>query len=270
MNRSLDARRLAYELRRWMREERLSRRVDLSATPNFILGMQKSGTSAMAGLLALRTGVPVAIDLQREWRRSTIVKAAASSSAFERFVRRNATDFARPVVKEPGLTFVYERLLERWPSACVAIVVREPVATIRSVIERLGIPGDLPQLGRDQLERVPQPWRPVLDNRWLGVDCEHYIDQLAERWCLAAQLAIAREGGWFTARYEDFVADKIGMVDRMATHFDLPVVAEIDAFLDRPFQPRGARRDPEEVFGPNLERIVQRTEELAGRLGYAS
>ena len=261
--------RLAYEARRWMREERLARRVELSSTPSFILGMQKSGTSAVAGLLALRTGTPVAIDLEREWRRSTIVKAATSSAAFDRFVRRNATDFARPVVKEPGLTFVHDRLLERWPSASVVIIVREPVATLRSVIERLGIPGDRPRLGSDELALVPQPWRSVLDNRWLGIDCEHYVDQLAERWCVAARLALARQDDWFTARYEDFVADKIGMVDRMAEHLGLPVVAEIDAFLDRPFQPRGARRDPEEVFGPNLERIVRRTEELADRLGYA-
>ena len=261
-------RRRAYDLQRWIREERVARRAVVHPAPKFVLGMQKSGTSAIAGLLSLRTGVPAAVDLAREWRRSTIVAASRSRRGFDRFVRRNAADFSRRIVKEPSLTFVHEHLLRRWPESDIAIVVRDPVSTIRSVLERLGLPGDLESMPAASLEAVPQPWRLVLDNRWLGVDSEHYIDQLSRRWCLAAELALEHRDRWQVVRYEDFSLDKVTVVDRMADHFGLPVVADIDAFLDRPFQPRGARRDPEAVFGDNLQRIIDSTRPLARRLGY--
>ena len=261
-------RRSLYELQRWWDEERLARRIVLDRTPSFILGMQKSGTSAVAGLVALRTGVPVAIDLAREWRRSTIVRAAASDRAFDRFVRRNAADFARPIVKEPHLTFVHERLLNRWPDARVAIVVRDPVMTIRSILDRLELPGDVDELSADQLASVPQAWRCVLDNRWLGIEAPHFIDQLALRWRRAASLAISMGDRWPMIRYEAFEEDKIGVVDELATFLGHEPVASIGTFLDRPFQPRGARRPPSEVFGRNLQRILDSTGDLAERLGY--
>jgi len=262
------ARRSAYEISRWLREERLARRVAIHPDPGFILGMQKSGTSAVAGLLSLRTGTPVASDLAREWRRCTLVRASRSERDFARYVRRNAVDFARRIVKEPGLTFVSDRLDARWPNARSVVVVRDPVATIRSIVERLGIPGDAEARAVDLLGEVPQAWRAVLDNRWLGIRSEHYIDQLAERWCIAARMAIEDPDRRMTIRYEDFVADKVAVLDVIADHFELPVVAEIDAFLEVPFQPPGRRREPELVFGSNLDRIGRITAPLARRLGY--
>ncbi|MAD19762.1 MAG: hypothetical protein CMJ52_06010 [Planctomycetaceae bacterium] len=261
-------RRSAYEIARWVREERLSRRIAIHPDPGFILGMQKSGTSAVAGLLSLRTGIPIAIDLAREWRRCTIIRASGSDRAFERYVRRNGIDFARRIVKEPGLTFVYDRLAARWPEARSLVVVRDPVATIRSIVERLEIPGDADASAIEMRPLVPQAWHAVLDNRWLGVRSEHYIDQLADRWCIAARLALDVRDGRRMIRYEDFVADKIGVIDEIAGHFEIPIVAEIDAFLEVPFQPPGRRREPKRVFGPNLERIKRITAPLAHRLGY--
>lgn len=262
------ARRSAYEISRWLREERLARRVGIHPDPGFILGMQKSGTSAVAGLLSLRTGTPVASDLALEWRRCTLVRASRSERDFARYVRRNAVDFARRIVKEPGLTFVSDRLDARWPNARSVVVVRDPVTTIRSIIERLGIPGDADARAVDLRCEVPQAWRAVIDNRWLGVRSEHYIDQLADRWCIAAELALERRSHRMTIRYEDFVADKIRVLDAVAGHFELPIVAEIDAFLEVPFQPPGRRGEPKKVFGSNLDRIERRTARLARRLGY--
>ena len=261
-------RRGAFVLRRWWRETRLARRAVVHESPHFILGMQKSGTSAIAGLLALRTGVPTTVDLEREWRASTIDRAASGPAAFRRFVRRNAADFSRPVIKEPSLTFVTERLREYWPGMRPVLVVRDPVATIRSILDRLDVRGDLPTLGPSERRRVPDGWRTVLDNGWLGIDAPHYVDQLAERWNLAAGLAVDPGPDWLVIRYEDFVADKLAAIDRVVEHFDLRHHREIDAFLDRPFQPRGRRRPPEEVFGANLQRILDRTSPLARRLGY--
>ena len=261
-------RRSAYEISRWFREERLARKVVIHPDPGFILGMQKSGTSAVAGLLALRTGTPVASDLAREWRRCTLVRASKSERAFARYVRRNAVDFSRKIVKEPGLTFVFDRLAARWPEARSLVVVREPVATIRSIVDRLGLPGDADARAADMMEKIPQAWRAVLDNRWLDVESDHYIDQLADRWCIAAEMAVEAREHRMTIRYEDFVVDKVGVLDEIAGHFELPVVADIDAFLEVPFQPPGRRDDPKIVFGENLDRIERRTARLSQRLGY--
>lgn len=69
-------------------------------------------------------------------------------------------------------------------------------------------------------------------------------------------------------RYEDFDARKIDVIDGLAATFGHAPVAAIDAFMDRPFQPRGTRRPPAEVFGGNLQRILDSTGDLAEELGY--
>lgn len=260
-------RRTAFEARRWWLDERAARRAAVHPRPIFILGMQKSGTSAIAALLGLRTGIEPTIDLERDWRRTTVDGAGRDAAAFERFLRRNAVDFARPIVKEPNLTFLVDHLRRRWPESSLVFVVRDPAETIRSILDRLDLPGDRDAFPTAGLAAIPAAWRVVLDNRWIGVDATHPIESLAGRWRVAAEIAEAHTDA-IVVRYEDFLADKPAVIDDLAARLGLPVVAPIEAHLDRPFQPRGRPRSPKEVFGANLERLWNAAGPVAERLGY--
>lgn len=260
-------RRSAFEARRWWRDERAARRAVVHPRPIFVLGMQKSGTSAIAALLGLRTGIEPTIDLERDWRRTTVDGAGRDAIAFERFVRRNAVDFARSIIKEPNLTFLVDRLRDRWPEAPLVFVVRDPAETIRSILDRLDLPGDGDVFPAEGLAAIPAAWRVVLDNRWIGVGATHPIDSLAGRWRVAAEVAVAQSDA-IVVRYEDFLADKSAVIDDLAARLDLPIVAPIEAHLDRPFQPRGRPRSPREVFGANLERLWNAAGPVAETLGY--
>jgi hypothetical protein len=263
-----DWRRRLYDARRHCRDEVRARFSRPHRCPVFILGMQKSGTSAIAGLLGLRTGLPTTIDLERDWRETTVDTAGVDADAFDRFVRRNAVDFSRAIVKEPNLTFLVDRIRDRWPEAPLVFVVRDPAETIRSILDRLDLPGDLNEFPADRLAATPLAWRVVLDNRWIGVETAHPIESLAARWRRAAEIALAAGEDTLLVRYEDFKSNLAVEIDRIALHLGLEVTADITEALDRPFQPPGRPRAVADVFGPNLERIRRVVAPVAASLGY--
>ena len=61
----------------------------VNARPIFILGNQKSGTTAIAALLAKITGLSVALDLRKEVHRPIIQKVKKGDVSFEAFVKRS-------------------------------------------------------------------------------------------------------------------------------------------------------------------------------------
>ena len=264
-------RRWIYDIRRHLREESEARKAEITRDPIFVLGTQKSGTSAIAALLGLRCGVETTLDLRRELRRPTVHELRVGERTFEEFLRYNAVDFSRPLIKEPNLTFVVDNLLAQWPNSKLVYVVRDPVQTIRSVLDRLDLPGDVDRLTDEQLASVPVAWRIVMNNEWIGVHDAHYIEQLAGRWRVAAEQARAMADRVILVRYEDFLEDKGGVIDRIAGELGLEAVHDIRARLDEPFQPRGRRRSKaDSVFGENISRIHARTAELATAFGYPS
>ena len=249
--------------------------------PVFVLGTQKSGTSAIASLLAIAAGLEATIDLRRDLIRPRVAEVALGARSFRRFVRRNAVDFSRPIVKEPNLTFLLPEILGRWPQARIVFVDRDPVQTVRSVLDRLEMPGDLEDLDRLDAATavgVPEGWRIVLDSRW----CErhapggqpdrprrHYIEELARRSLLSRRIAEAcaraRPERTAIVSYESFRADKVGTIERLLESLRLPMRVGEEGLLphlDRPFQPPGryAHVDPTRFFGANLERLRRASE----------
>lgn len=238
--------------------------------PIFILGHQKSGTSAVAALLGELTGRSVTIDLLNEDRWPTYAKVAAGEMPFERFVRRNRLDFSREIVKEPNLTFFHSELAERFPAARFAIVVRDPRTNVKSVLDRLGLPGHGDALSKQQVRALRHGWKLMLDPSWLGLDARNYVELLAQRWNLCAGVYFGRPGAMRLVRYEDFCAAKLETLESLATDLGLECRHDIRMRLDRQFQPAGSRTVPvEEFFGvDNLARIENTCKEGMRRLEY--
>jgi hypothetical protein len=240
--------------------------------PIFILGHQKSGTSAVAALLGELTGCSVTIDLLNEDRWPTYPRVRSGELRFDRFVRRNRLDFSRRIVKEPNLTFFHPQLRARFPTGTFAMVVRDPRTTIKSVLDRIGLPGDRLEVPRERERRLRRGWRLMLDPEWLGIEAEGYVDLLARRWNICADVYLERSEPMPLLRYEDFRIDKLGALTSLAGELGLDPRGDIRDRLDEQFQPAGDRSVAVESFfgAANLERIERVCGSRMEQLGYGA
>jgi hypothetical protein len=238
--------------------------------PVFVLGNQKSGTSAIASLLGLATGLDARIDLPRANRRRMYPAITRGELGFDRFIRLNRESFAHGIVKEPNLTPLLEPLLARFPRSPVVFVVRDPRANLRSILQRLGLPCDIEDLSDERIVATPGSWPLVLDGRWLGIDGETVIDQLAGRWMLLLETFRRHRDRVVLLRYEDFMIDRREATEALAGRLGLPVRHDVSAEVDRAFQPRGdASVSWRTFFGDrNLTRINDRCRAGMVELGY--
>jgi hypothetical protein len=233
-----------------------------------VLGNQKSGTSAIASLLADLCGLTKTIDIPALWgERAFAVMSGERTLA--QAIEEDPRPFRSELIKEPSMTFFADQVVEAFPTARLVFVVRDPRDNARSLLNRRGLPGDLEQL-TDEL-RASLGKRVTVDPRVWGGEGENYVGVLAHRWNLAVDNYSAHAARTRLAKYEDFVDDKLGFLRSLAADLDLEPVADVSGKLDRQYQPAGDRGVTwSDFFGAsNLERIERICGERMARLGYA-
>lgn len=244
------------------------------ATPNedaiLVLGNPKTGTTVIAALVAEYGGLSVTLDLWPRLRRpDTLAAVHDGRMGFDRFVRKFAAEFARDVIKDPHLTFLYPRLAERFPDARCVMVMRDPRDTIRSILNRVGVSGDRDDIGPEEYHAMRPLWEATIRSPWLDLGEGNYVERLAGRWAAAARVYLENPSGMQLIRYEDFMADKMGAIEDLARRLGVEKTGRIEDKLDTRYQPPG---DPsvgwQAFFGPNLAALEQRCAAEAGALGY--
>jgi hypothetical protein len=237
--------------------------------PIFVLGNQKSGTSAIAGLLGVATDLPCTIDFFREIRLPYAPFIAEGRGNLDDLIDKNRLDFSRKIIKEPSLTTIYPFLGERFPRAKFVFVVRDPRDNIRSILNRLRIPGDLHAPYNHWSRSLTKAWSIVMDSRYVGETSEHYIDALALRWKKIVRIYLEAKDKMLLMRYEDFRKDKELSIADLAQRLDLKVVSDISDKKDISFQVRGnSRTYYDAFFGENVERILRICEKEMMEIGY--
>jgi hypothetical protein len=239
--------------------------------PVIVLGNQKSGTTAIAALLGAMTGRSVTLDLKKEMTNPVIDRIRTGELSMAEFVRTNKLDFSREIVKEPSLSPFYEELAALFPRSRFLMVIRDPRDNIRSILNRLKMPGDPTRSGHGHELRVSRAWELVLDGRWLGLMGDDYIDMLAQRWNYVADLYLEHADRIILTQYERFMTDKVGEIGRLARALGLDERYDIADKVDIQFQPAGDRSVRwSSFFGPD---ILARIDRLCGdrmrRFGYA-
>jgi hypothetical protein len=209
--------------------------------PIYILGNQKAGTTAIAALLGEMTGRSVTLDIKREMKDPAIPRVIRGDLPFTEFVKLNKLDFSREIIKEPSLTLLYEDLVRFFPQSKYIMVIRDPRENLRSILQRLEIPGDLKDLSIDQERKLPKAWRLIVDGAWLGLDGENYVEMLAQRWNYTTDRYREFKERTDLIRFEDFLADKVGEITRLAGLLDLPRKRDVSGRVDVQFQPPGDR-----------------------------
>ena len=209
--------------------------------PIIILGHQKTGTTAIAALLGKATGKTFIIDpLLRVKRQDEVRDKLYNNELFlQDFIRRNKLFFSFDIIKDPNFSFLYEEVRECFPNAKYIFINRDPRDNLRSILNRLKIPGNLPKLNNSDLDKLPQNWRIAIEGKHPSVSGSNYIEKLAHRWNIAAENYIKNRDSMVYISYEDFMKDKNAAIYNLAKKIGLKPEHDISKQVDVQYQPRG-------------------------------
>lgn len=254
-----------------------------SLNPNAVLvfGCPKSGTSAIGSLMAKSADLDATIDIPTLWRTPARDVLEGRITAAQ-LLRQHKPYFSKGLVKEPGLTLIMPEVVEAMKASRVVFVVRDPFETIRSILQRRNVPGDLETLTPAQRERVHSGhWHWVYDwpyryqprqPAWL--EGRQYVEGLATYWQWTVEAHRRTVDAGFNVevvRYGDFLRDKQGEIESTLRRLGLEPVHDISEFVDVSYQPKGDHSMTLEEFfgGRNMERIATITEDGRSFFNYS-
>ena len=233
----------------------------LESAPVFVMGNQKSGTSAVAALLARACGLSYDIDIGG-FRVPEYTEIYKDRSKLPTLIGQRAKiEFSKGLVKEPNLTFLLPEILRLHPRSRLAFVMRDPRANIRSTLNRLKIPGNLQEIEPDRYPELSPMWRAILFNEWVGdPDRElNYVGRAAERWRIATEHFLNAGDAGELIRYEDFRPARRATIEDLAARLGLTVKHDVSPYVDVQFQPRGQQTtDFLSFFGPDNLTTIER------------
>lgn len=223
-----------------------------------VLGNHKSGTTAIAQLLGEMCGLTTTIDLSRHRRREGY-RLARGEMSFRAFYARNRDLFESELVKIPAMTFAGEAAAAFFDQSRVVFVIRDPRENIRSILNRRGLAGDRSRLPVAYRLKQRLKGSPSMDAGAWGASRAGYVGVLAQRWRVMAEILERLGDRAVVVRYEDFKADKLGCLERLAGELGLSATADISDRLNHQFQPAGDRsRTLASFFGERNLREIER------------
>jgi len=236
--------------------------------PIIVLGNQKSGTTAIASLLADYGQLSKTLDIPELWEKDSEIHLGKLS--LSSFVKVTSHRFSSQLVKEPLLTFFFEELAQIFPNSGYLFIIRHPAENIRSILDRLGIPGNLKHVDtKDYTDN--RTWMCVIDGSTLNIKYRHYISRLAMRWVIASEIYLKNKENMFLVRYEDFVQDKYESIQGIARKLRIKRKHNIDGLMNIQYQPKGVNSGMSwtEFYGEkNLSAIKQICEPYMKYFGY--
>jgi hypothetical protein len=251
---------IALKIVRRVKRDVQNRLARINRKPLIFLGKGKSGTTAIAALFAEATGKSVALDIPALFI-DGIRPILVGRSTLPSVVARERLAFSHDIIKQPTLTWFFDELRDCFPEAKFVMIVRDPRDNIRSVFNRMAIPGDLDGLTPDMVRNIHAGWRWHFDEPYLlGLTGANYIELSANRWNLGADVYLDHSDDMLLVRYEDFVEDKVGSIAALAKQLGYPVMRDIAARSDRQFQPQGKDRGLawSDFFGRRNLDIIER------------
>lgn len=241
--------------------------------PWFILGNHKSGTTAISTLLSLASGRTLTSDFTRAIPYPCMqLELRYKLLLFSDFIEKYKFEFSNELIKEPFLTFFFEELYQHFPEAKYLFIVRDPYQNIKSILNRLKIPGSLQDIDLfhwEELNKTPS-WRTKLQSEMIGFPSDNYIESMSYRWKVATQIYLMNEKKFILVKYEDFIQDKEEYIYELCKKMTLNVNNDISANINVQYQPKGQEHiEIEDFFGKlNLKKIERICGENMKKLEY--
>lgn len=241
----------------------------INESPIIVIGNQKAGTSAIAHLLADFGGLSKTIDIPPLWG-PEVFKIMRGQIDFARIVRRHRFYFSTKLIKEPNMTFFTNQVIKTFPKAKYLFIIRDPRDNIRSMLNRMNIPGHLSELPFSVISSDMR--KMMLDaSTWGGDETENYIGALAHKWNNAFDNYLLYQDRIILVKYEDFLVDKYSVIEKLAKQLGISKKIDITDKLDVQYQPHGNRSvSLENFFGmENLMRIERICGSRMKEFGYS-
>jgi hypothetical protein len=228
--------------------------------PIFIVGNQKTGSTAIAALLAKAAGMPARLDIFYQIPYPAEKQLLEKTLSFPRFVHANKGLFSKPLIKEPGLIFHLDDLVSFFPDSKLVFLMRDPRDNIRSILNRLQLPGNQTDLTPQQFQNLPTAfWKMVMEGYLYQSRGATYIETLALRWLRIVELYERHAGRMVRIQYEEFLKEKTACIHKLAKKLNLSVISDISSQVDIQYQSKGdSSISAEQFFGEyNLAKIEQ-------------
>lgn len=245
----------------------------LGSTPNYIIiGNPKTGTSVISSLIANRGGLTRTIDIPEMWYKQ--IDLYRDEIRLEDFVKRNPHRFNKSLVKEPDLTFLYDKIVSMFPEAKIILIIRHPIDNIRSILDRVNIsPNSLPiKVDNINNRNIIEPWKWFLTGEVLKNNPANKVPYtLAHNWVYTVNLYLNNQDSIYLIRYEDFIEDKIKFIDKYCEDLNIEKNNDISNLIDKQYQPKGKNKNKkvEELF--SME-VIEKIENICSiemrKLGY--
>ena len=242
-----------------------------------VLGHQKGGTTAIANLIGRLTGLRVSSDplYMMDYGQGEAAKSLIEQpDVLKVFLKRRPDLFLQSIVKDPDFIFVYPSIKNYYATAKFLFVVRNPLDTIRSICNRLGLqPSVCTALTKiEDMKYGNKHWEYILSGRLpnQGDISSNLLVNLAHRWCLAAENYLNNEREIKLVKYEDFLSDKEGCIENVAHELGLSKVVPVSDYLNVQYQSKGdSSLDLKKFFGvDNFLMIGKICEKNMKKLGY--
>ena len=157
----------------------------VNTNPLFILGNQKSGTTVIANLLSQATAKSLTSDFQSAISSKTLqLELDFHLLRFSDFIQDYKYEFSKEKIKEPFLSYYIDELINEFPKTKFVLIIRNPFQDIRSILNRLSVPGNLEEINFDNYNEIIKTpvWKLAMQSKMLGIDSCHYIEAMANRW----------------------------------------------------------------------------------------
>lgn len=212
----------------------------VNATPIFIIGNQKGGTTVIAALLAKLTSSSLTLQI-RTLDQETTHQLRSGKLAFAYLVKANKSDFSKKLIKDNNLSFFYSKVESYFPEARFVLIVRDPRDNIRSILNRLKLPGTIKDQELFEEKKVPVEWKKLMSGNLLLKQDASPVEVLAEHWNLMAELYLNNKHKFHLVYYEDFLADKARYIETLSDKLDLRRIADIRSKVDIQYESKGKR-----------------------------
>lgn len=216
----------------------------------WIFGVQKSGTSAIAALLARRTGKSVTIDTPLLWD-PYYSEIRKGQLCFTNHISNNPFDFSKDIIKEPAASVLIDKVDSYFNLKQFIFIYRNPYDVIRSILNRLDLPGDMENI---DLNLIDENWQVHFDKE------VNYIDSLINLWIeVYSQNSYIESDRCIFVKYEDFKLDKQNFIDSLVDTLGFNKINDIKDILDHSFQPKGnSEVNLIHFFGINNYKLIER------------
>jgi len=225
-----------------------------------VLGHQKSGTTAIAALLARISDSTMSNDplfMIDQGAGEVVDKLISSGHHLKTLCGMYPDLFTKKIIKDPDFIFIFPSLKKVYIDARFLFVVRDPRDTIRSICNRLRVPGTekIKKLKYNDMYMGNHHWELILSGELpaqknTGNKHTNYIQNLANRWNMAVEIYLNNIDDMILIKYEDFSQNKEKIITKLAVDAGLQCKKSIAEYVDIQYQPKGnANADWGEFFG---------------------